>query len=211
MLALSRHLPGQLRNQEKRIWGDGWTSSHTPTLLQGKTVGIFGVGLIAEALAPKCKALGMRVVGISRTPRDLAGFDEIRPRDQLLDIVPQLDYLLALLPGSPDNNQAVSAGVFAAMKPSAFFINVARGSVVDEDALIDALQTGRIAGAALDVFAREPLPADSPLWGMENVIITPHRAGLSDVYTDLAMPIIEENIRRFLAGDIAHMINVINH
>lgn len=208
MLALSRHLAGQVRNQDRRIWGDGWTTSHTPTLLQGKTVGILGVGLIAEALAPKCKAFGMTVIGVSRR-RDVPGFDEMHAREELLDVVPRFDYLVALVPGSPENNRIVDADVFAAMKPSAHFLNVARGSVVDEEALIEALQTGRIAGAALDVFAKEPLPQDSPLWSMENVLITPHRAGLSDVYTELSMPIIEENIRRFLAGDLDNMINLI--
>ena len=100
--------------------------------------------------------------------------------------------------------------VFAAMKPTSYLVNLARGGIVDEEALVDALRKGRIAGAALDVFQKEPLPANHPLWSFENVIITTHQGGFCDVYVDLALPIIEHNMRCFLAGDVTKMINVVS-
>jgi phosphoglycerate dehydrogenase-like enzyme len=101
----------------------------------------------------------------------------------------------------------VNAAVLAAMKPSAFLINVARGNVVDELALIETLRARRIAGAGLDVFATEPLPATSPLWGLDNVIVTPHVGGLSDIYAEQALPYLVHNVRAYLAGNVAGMQN----
>jgi phosphoglycerate dehydrogenase-like enzyme len=204
MLALSRDLPRVLRNQARQAW-----ERFPARLLQDKTAGIFGIGVIAEALAPKCKALGMRVVGISSTPRAVPGFDRIFPREALTEAVRELDYLILLTPHSPATHGIVDAKLLAAMKPTSHLINLARGGVVDEAALIEALEAKRIAGAALDVFAEEPLPPGHPLWRMEQVIVTPHLGGFCDVYVDHALPIVEENIRRFLAGDRANMINVV--
>jgi len=121
--------------------------------------------------------------------------------------VPELDYLVLLTPYSPATHNIVDARVLAAMKPTAYLINLARGGVVDEDALVEALRTGRLAGAGLDVFNQEPLPPDHPFWAFENVIITTHQGGFCDTYVDLAMPIIEHNMRCFLAGDVKAMIN----
>jgi phosphoglycerate dehydrogenase-like enzyme len=203
MLALSRNLPGALRAQGERQWRR-WPAK----LLHNKTVGILGVGLIGEALAPKCKAMGMTVIGISSAPRAVAGFDRMHPVSELLRVVPELDYLVLLTPYSPATHNIVDAGVFAAMKPAAYLVNVARGGVVDEDALVEALRAGRLAGAGLDVFNQEPLPPDHPFWAFENVIITTHQGGFCDTYVDLAMPIIEHNMRCFLAGDVNAMINL---
>ena len=119
-----------------------------------------------------------------------------------------LDYLVLLTPYSPATHHMIDAKVFAAMKPTSYFINVARGGVVDEDALIEALRDKKIAGAALDVFNQEPLPADHPLWDFKNVIITTHQGGFCDTYVDLAMPILEHNMRCFLKGDLKGMMNV---
>jgi phosphoglycerate dehydrogenase-like enzyme len=102
----------------------------------------------------------------------------------------------------------IDAKVFAAMKPGAYFVNLARGGVVDEDALIGALRSGRIGGAALDVFNTEPLPSDNPLWTFKNVIISTHQGGFCDTYPDLAMPILEHNVRCFLKNDLKSMMNV---
>jgi phosphoglycerate dehydrogenase-like enzyme len=203
MLALSRNLPGALRAQGERQWRR-WPAK----LLHNKTVGILGVGLIAEALAPKCKAMGMTVIGISSAPRAVAGFDRMHPVSELHRVVPELDYLVLLTPYSPATHNIVDARVLAAMKPTAYLVNVARGGVVDEDALLEALRAGRLAGAGLDVFNQEPLPPDHPFWAFENVIITTHQGGFCDTYVDLAMPIIEHNMRCFLAGDINAMINL---
>jgi D-2-hydroxyacid dehydrogenase (NADP+) len=203
MLALSRDLPGAVRAQDQHQW-KRWPAK----LLHDKTVGILGIGVIAEALAPKCKAMGMTVVGITSSPRKVAGFDRVHPMAELLKVLPELDYLALLTPYSPATHHMIGATVFAAMKPSSYFINVARGGVVDEDALVEALREKKIAGAALDVFAQEPLPADHPFWDFKNVIITTHQGGFCDTYVDLAMPILEHNMRCFLKGDFKGMMNV---
>src|ERR1700730_4446715 len=204
MLGLSRNLPRVVRNQDRHRW-ERWPAR----LLDGKTVGILGIGAIAQELAPKCKALGMTVVGISSSTRALGGFDRTYRRDELVAAVADLDYLVVLTPYTPETRNIVGAAVFSAMKPTSYFINVARGGVVDEDALIKALENGQIAGAALDVFNEEPLPENHPFWSIGNVIVTPHLGGYFDEYANRALPKIEENIRKFLAGDIANMINVV--
>ncbi len=204
MLALARNLPRSVRNQ-----GAGRWERFPVTLLNGGTVGILGVGVIAEELAPRCKALGMKVIGITSGERELPGFDAMRGKDELMQVVPDLDYLVLLTPYTAETHHIVDARVLAAMKPSAFLVNVARGGVVDEPALVEALRSGAIAGAALDVFAEEPLPGDHPFYAMENVIVTPHMAGFHIGYATEALPVVEENIHRFLAGDVDHMINVV--
>jgi len=204
MLALSRRLPDSVRYQDKRSW-----TRWPPRLIDGKTVGIYGVGLIAEALAPRCQALGMTVVGFTSTKRALPGFDTMRLRSELIAVAKELDYLVLLVPYSEETRHSIDARVFAAMKPTSYLINLARGGIVDEDALIHALESGQIAGAALDVFQEEPLPADHPLWTTKNVIITPHLGGFCDVYAERALPTIEHNMECFLRGDIDGMVNVV--
>jgi phosphoglycerate dehydrogenase-like enzyme len=202
MLALSRDFPRIVHGQDDRAW-QRWPA----TLLHNKTAGILGVGLIAEALAPRCKALGMTVIGISETPREVPGIDRIFARSDLDEAVAGIDYLIVLVPYMPATDGLVNEATFRAMKPSAYLINIARGGVVDEDALVAALQAGEIAGAALDTFVEEPLPPGHPLWRTPNTIITPHIGGFCDVYPDLALPQFETNLRCFLAGETASMIN----
>jgi len=204
ILALSRHLPRAVRSQDAGRW-----DRFPVELAKGKTVGILGVGAIAAELAPRCQALGMTVIGITSAPRSVAGFDRMVPRGELLDIVGTLDHLVLLIPHTNETHGIVDAAVLGRMKPSAFLINVARGGIVDQPALVEALQARRIAGAALDVFAEEPLPDGDPLWKMPNVLITPHMAGFHAGYPDEALPIVIENIRHFLAGDIDGMINMV--
>ena len=180
-------------------------------LLHDKTVGIFGIGQIAEALAPKCKAFGMRVVGVSSTPRNIAGFDRMHRREELAQVVGDFDFLVLLTPLTAATRNSIDAKIFAAMKPTSFLINLARGGVVDEPALIEALNNKRIAAAALDVFSHEPLPVDHPFWSMPNVIITTHQGGFCDVYIDYALPTVETNMACFLKGDFSGMINVVAH
>src|SRR4029078_1075880 len=175
----------------------------------GKTVGVLGVGLIAEYLAPICKALHMTVIGISGSPREAKGFDRMAHRDDFVKVVPELDFLVALAPLTAETRGIVGARVFAAMKPTAYLVNVARGGVVDEPALIASLESGEIAGAALDVFAQEPLPASSPLWRTKNVTIFSHLGGYSQGYEDRAMPTIAGNMAKFLSGDFKSMINIV--
>jgi phosphoglycerate dehydrogenase-like enzyme len=206
MLALARQLPRAVRNQSRRAW-----ERFPAGVLNGKTVGIFGVGAIATELAPRCKAFGMTVVGITSARRELPGFDRMVSRDGLVEAVRELDYLVLLTPYTKQTHRIVNAAVLGAMKRSAFLVNLARGGVVDEPALVDALRQGRIAGAALDVFEKEPLPAEHPLWEAQNVIITPHLGGFHDEYANKALPLIEHNLRSFLAGDAGAMLNVVPH
>ena len=204
MLALARDLPRAMRNRGARKW-----ERYPSRLLKRKTVGIFGVGAIARSLAPKCKSFGMTVVGITSAPRSMEGFDRMAHRGELEKIVCELDFLVLLTPYTPQTHGMVGAKVLAAMKPSAYLVNLARGGIVDEEALARALREKRLAGAALDVFANEPLPEDHPFWSMDNVIVTPHLGGFHDQYAEEALPTVVENFRKFLAGDIEHMVNVV--
>jgi D-2-hydroxyacid dehydrogenase (NADP+) len=206
MLALARDLPRALRAQASREW-----ARFPARLLHNKTVGVFGIGAIAKELAPKCKAFGMRTIGISSAPRAVAGFDRMHGRDELVDVVRELDFFVLLTPLTERTRDSIDAKVLAVMKPTSFLVNLARGGVVDEAALVEALKSERIAGAALDVFNEEPLPSDHPFWSMENVIITTHQGGFCDVYIDYALPTVEANMQYFLNGDIGGMINVVPH
>jgi D-2-hydroxyacid dehydrogenase (NADP+) len=203
MLALSRDFPRMLANQREKRW-ERWGQP----LLEGKTVVIVGVGAISEALAARCKPLGLKVVGVT-SRRSVDHFDELHPRQRLNETVSTADFLVLLVPYSPETHHMIDASVIAAMKPSAYLINVARGGVVDEGALIEALQTRRLAGAGLDVFAQEPLPYSSPLWTLDNVIITPHVGGMSDIYAEQILPLLVHNVRAYVAGDRAAMLNLI--
>jgi len=203
MMALSRDFPRMLANQRNRRW-QRWGQR----LLAGKTLLIVGVGAIGEALAARCKPLGLKVVGItSRSSVD--HFDELHPRQRLGEAVAGADFLVLLVPYSPETHHLIDASVLAAMKPTAYLINVARGGVVDEKALIEALRTRQIAGAGLDVFAQEPLSETSPLWDLDDVIITPHIGGMSDIYAEQILPMLLHNLRAFAAGDRAAMLNVV--
>jgi phosphoglycerate dehydrogenase-like enzyme len=206
MLALARDIPRAVRAQDNREW-----ARFPARLLHNKTVGVFGIGAIAEELAPKCKAFGMRTIGVSSAPRAVAAFDRMHGRDDLVTVVGEFDFFVLLTPLTEKTRNSIDANMFAAMKPTSFLVNLARGGVVDEPALIDALKSGRIGGAALDVFNEEPLPHDHPFWAMENVIITTHQGGFCDVYIDYALPTVEANMRCFLSGDIGGMINVVPH
>jgi D-2-hydroxyacid dehydrogenase (NADP+) len=205
MLALARDLPRAMRQRSARKW-----ERYPSQLLKGKTVGIFGVGAIARSLAPKCKSFGMTVIGITSAVRGMEGFDRMVRRDDLEEAVRTLDFLVLLTPYTPQTHGIVGAKVLAAMKSSAYLVNLARGGIVDEEALVRALREKRLAGAALDVFATEPLPGEHPLWDMDSVIVTPHLGGFHDQYAQEALPTVVENFRKFLAGDTDNMINVVN-
>ena len=204
MLALSRNVGQIVRNQDAHVW-----DRIAPRVLAGRTAVILGVGAISEHVAGVCKALGMCTIGLSRTPRDIEGFDEVRPREDLLVAAGEADFLIALLPLSAETRNIIGDEVFSAMKPTACLINIARGGIVDEAALARALDEGRIAGAGLDVFAETPLPASNSLWGRKNVFITPFVGGQSDRYEENALTIVEPNLRCFLDGRPDEMINLV--
>jgi len=204
MLSLNRNFPKTIENQKNHVW-DRWE----PRVLYKKTVGLLGVGMIAEDMAKRCKAFDMKVVGISNSSRAVENVDEMRGRDNLAKAVEDLDYLIVLAPMTPENKNLIDAKILAAMKPSAYLVNIARGGILDDAAIMEALKSGSLAGAALDVFEQEPLPSDSPFWDVPNLIITPHNAGMSETYAEQAMPIIEANLRAFLAGKPEDMVNAV--
>jgi phosphoglycerate dehydrogenase-like enzyme len=206
MLNLARNYPRMFDNQRRRVW-ERWTQ----TRLCGKTVTIVGVGVVAESLAPRCQAFGMTVLGVTRTPRTVGGFDRLFDYGQVVQAAAAADFLIVLAPYSAQTDSLINATVLAAMKPSAILINLARGGLCDENALIDALRMKRIAGAGLDVFRTEPLPADSPFWDLDNVSITAHCSGSSDDNLALTWPIIETNMRCFLGNRCAEMVNLVPH
>jgi D-2-hydroxyacid dehydrogenase (NADP+) len=206
MLALARDFPRMQRNQAAGVW-ERWPQP----LLWGKSIVIVGVGAIAEALAPRCKSFGMNVYGVSNSPRVPPGFDAVYARDELSHAAARADFLVLLVPYSTQTDNLIDARVIAALKPSAFLINAARGGVLDEQALLEALDSGRIAGAGLDVFRRQPLPADDPLWRAAHVVITPLIGGMSDIYLEQAYPIVQTNLQCFLAGRFGAMLNVVPH
>jgi len=153
----------------------------------------------------------MRVVGVTSAPRKIAGFDRMHRREELAQVVGDFDFLVLLTPLTAATRNCIDTKIFAAMKPTSYLINLARGGVVDEPALVEALNDKRLAGAALDVFSQEPLPVDHPFWSMPNVIITTHQGGFCDVYIDYALPTVETNMACFLKGDFNGMINVVAH
>ncbi len=204
MLSLARDMPASARAQVRSEW-TRWPAR----LLDGKTVGMLGVGVISEHLAPILKSLNMTVIGISSGVRPAPGFDRMVKRDDLLQVAGELDFLVAMTPLTPETRHIVGEKLLAAMKPTAYLVNMARGGVVDEPALMKALEAGEIAGAALDVYAEEPLPANSPLWKTKNLTVFPHLGGYSEGYEERAMPTIERNMRCFLDNNLKSMINIV--
>ncbi|MBD0381133.1 D-2-hydroxyacid dehydrogenase [Paenibacillus sedimenti] len=191
--------------QQEQVW------DHLVTFgeLHGKTIGIVGAGAIGEAVAHKAKAFDMHVIGLNRSGSPKPAFDVIVSGEEGLQLLlSQSDFVVLLLPSTSKTQRFVTKEHLALMKSGAFLINLARGDVIDEKALIEALQNGKLAGAALDVFEQEPLPTSSPLWRMNNVIVTPHIAGSSVHYTERASAIVYHNIRAMLEG--GDMMNVVN-
>jgi phosphoglycerate dehydrogenase-like enzyme len=206
MFVLSRNLIVQMHSQDKHQWG------RIPArLLHGKTVGIFGIGAIGDAMAQKCKALGMSVIGVDPVPSRNPAIDRMLDWNTGVAALPEMDHVVLLMPSNEKTRGIVNADFIGRMKRTAYLVNVARGAIIDDAALLDALRNNRIAGAYLDAFAKEPLPADHPYWTLPNVLITPHNAGNFDEYEHYAWPIIEENMKKFLTGDCDHMINRVPH
>jgi phosphoglycerate dehydrogenase-like enzyme len=204
MMAISRDAVRAVGDQKAHFWERRlWSTLH------GKTAAIAGTGVVGGAIAELLKALGMHVIGVTRTPRPAAGFDEMIATEHIVEAARRADYLINMLPASADNIEIFDTAVFAAMKPTAYYISAGRGQTVDEAALLAVLRERRIAGAALEVFHKEPLPADSPFWDLSNVFITPHIGGYVIEYEDFIMPLIVDNMRLFLAGRQGEMQNIV--
>lgn len=216
ILAFRWRLRQMLQFQAQSKWPKGRWDLFSRPELRGSTLGIVGYGAIGRELGRQGQALGMRVLAVNRSGqrRPFQGFQipgvgdpearipaEIYPVERLHNMLPRCDYVVLLAPLTPETRHLFDAEVFASMQPNAFFLNLSRGGLVDEAALIEALRQDHIAGAGLDVFEEEPLPADSPLWQNENVIISPHVSGFSPKYDDRASDLFAENLRRYLAGE----------
>lgn len=206
MMSLARDFPRMVHNQQTATW-QRWPQP----LLHDKTVAIVGVGTISRELAHRCKVFGMRVVGVSDAVRAADHYDAIRPRSALAAVAADCDFMVLLVPYSPDTHHLVDARILAALRRGAFLVNIARGPVVDEDALVAALRAGTLAGAGLDVFDTEPLPPTNPLWSLPNVIVTPHIGGMSDCYARQLMPLVLHNVGAWLAGDRSALRNQVAH
>lgn len=203
ILAVFRRLPEARDNQHKKVWrGMLGDLTQREDELGGKTVLIVGMGRIGSHLAKLAKAFDMKVIGIRRDPTAGAnGADEIHGMGDLVTLVPQADIVALTCALTPETTGLMSAAAFAAMKPSSVFVNVARGKVADEAALIATMEGNKIWAAALDVTAEEPLPAASPLWTMPNVFVTPHTAGETRAYEDNVIDILIENLDRLWRGE----------
>jgi phosphoglycerate dehydrogenase-like enzyme len=194
MLAFSRQLPAALSAMHGRQW-----QRPQLTELHGATCLILGLGHIGVEIAQRAKAFGMRVIGIRRTRRPAPGcVDEVRELGELDQLLPQADHLVVALPGTPHTHHLLDARRLALMKPQAYLYNVGRGSVIDEAAMVAALQAGRLAGAGLDVFETEPLPPQSPLWALPNVIITAHNSSSSPHWPQRLGALFVENLQAYL-------------
>lgn len=177
MLMLARNFPRWLRAQNERRW-DPMRSPDFPRDLVGQTMVVLGLGSIGGEIARLARVLGLKVIGIRRSPqRDGDPVDELHPPQQLSTLLPRADWLVIASPLTPETRGLIDAAMLARLPRGAHLINIARGEIVDETALADALREGRLGGAYLDAFEKEPLPADSPLWDLNNVVISPHNSG----------------------------------
>jgi phosphoglycerate dehydrogenase-like enzyme len=202
-LALSRRLPEARDNQAKRVWrGMIGDLTRREDELAGKTLIIVGLGQIGGRLAQLAKAFDMRVIGIRRDPRAGAGHaDAVHGMSELKALLPQADVVALTCPLTAETEKLIDADALGRMKPSAYLVNAARGRVVDEPALVHALDKRQIKGAAIDVTVEEPLAADSPLWAMDHVLITPHTAGETCRYEENVLAIMRENLERLWRGE----------
>jgi phosphoglycerate dehydrogenase-like enzyme len=203
ILALSRRLPEARDNQAKRVWrGMIGDLSRREDELGGKTLLVVGLGQIGGRLAQLAKAFDMRVVGLRRDPAAGRGAaDAVHAMDEFKSLLPEADFVALTCPLTKETEKLVDADAFAQMKPSAYLVNVARGRVVDEAALVEAFAARRIAGAGIDVTVEEPLAPNSPLWGMEHVLLTPHTAGETRRYEDNVIEILRDNLVRLRRGE----------
>ncbi len=204
LLALAKKLPQAMRCQAKRVWSQQqlWEHRPRPREVAGATLAVIGLGSIGAETARLASALGMRVLAVREHPERGRGFAaEVFGYDQLARVLGQADYVLLAAPLTPRTCGLMNAERLRQMKPDAYLINVGRGALVDEPALIQTLRQRKLAGAALDVFSAEPLPSDSPLWDLDNVLITPHTAAVTDRLWARHYELLSDNLRRFLGGE----------
>jgi phosphoglycerate dehydrogenase-like enzyme len=208
MLQHAKELDHLRADKAGKVWRQGAVGT-----LENKTLSVVGMGSIGRAISGRARPFGMRVVGVKRTVReddeawDYA--DELYPTTELRTALGEADYVAVTLPGTLETRRLLDAEAIAAIRQGAYFVNVGRGSVVDEVALVDALQSGHLSGAALDVFEVEPLPEESPLWELDNVIVSAHTTDVVPALINAAQTdLFCENLRRYLAGE--ELLNVLD-
>jgi phosphoglycerate dehydrogenase-like enzyme len=202
IFALAKKIPAATRFQHERVWGQDAIWRLRPRELEGATLGLVGLGSIGRNVAKNASALGMRVIAVREHPdrEKPPGVHEVLSSSKLPELLSESDYVVLSVPLTPETTGMIGRPELAAMKADASLVNVGRGPLVDERALADALRQRKIGGAALDVFDQEPLPSDSPLWNLENLLITPHTAGMSDHMWERHYSLFRENLRRYLSG-----------
>jgi len=203
ILALARNFPDSVRFQDQAAWGQQqlWDMPQHFSEINGRILLVVGFGSIGKELARRAKAFDMRVWGVTRSGRgDTALAERIVPASQLGDVLPHADYVVLAAPETPETRQLMNAAQFARMKKGARFLNIGRGSLVDEAALIEALRGGRLAGAALDVTSVEPLPAGNPLWKAPNLFLTPHTSAISERLWERETQLLMDLLERWFDG-----------
>jgi len=204
IFALAKRIPDAVRLQQKHSWGQKeiWESRPHPRELAGATLGLIGLGAIGRGVARSASSLGMKVIAAREHPEKEmpAGVMQVFSLLQIDELLALADYVVLCAPVTPSTQGLMNGARIAEMKPEACLINVGRGPLIDEPALVEALRTHKIGGAALDVFTKEPLPPDSPLWDLDNLLITPHTAGLTEKIWERQYALYTENLRRFFAG-----------
>jgi phosphoglycerate dehydrogenase-like enzyme len=203
IFALAKKIPQSAILQQKHIWGQQILWDEQPRIREvaGASLGIVGLGSIGRAVVKSAKALGMRVIAVREHPeKGSEGADQVVPPSQIDEVFRQADYIVLAAPVTATTTPIANAERIALMKTTSCLINVGRGPLVDEPALMQALVDKKIGGAALDVFPQEPLPADSPLWSVPNLLLTPHTAALTDKLWERHYTLFSNNLRRYLAG-----------
>lgn len=205
IFALAKKIPQAVRLQQKHEWGQEtiWSKPPRPREVAEATLGLVGLGSIGQLVAKKASALGMRVVAVREhlKKKKPEGVDTVFASSAINELLAQSDFVVVAAPLTSETRGLMNAERIAAMKPQSYLINVGRGPLVDEAALAVALRSRRIAGAALDVFNQEPLPAESPLWDLDNLIITPHTASMTEKLWQRHFQLFLQNLRRYLAGE----------
>lgn len=204
VLALAKRLPYAVDAQRERRWSQNeFSGERLPWLLKGRTLGLVGVGTIGSEIAQRASAFGMRVLGLRRRADRGAvlGIERVLPASELAALLEATDVLVVAAPLTSETQNLIGADQIARMKRGSILVNVGRARIVDHAALIGALHAGHLAGAALDVFAQEPLPPDDPLWALPNVIITPHTSGFRAGHWDDVVELFADNLQRFEQGE----------
>jgi phosphoglycerate dehydrogenase-like enzyme len=201
MLAHTQSIRRIVQQQEERRW-----EQFEPALLSRKTAGVIGLGSIGREIARRCAAFGMRVIGVNRSGAPVAEVERTYAVAEIEQFLPECDFLISVVPQTGESTDLLNAERLALLKPTAFYVNIGRGNIVDLDALGAALSSGWLAGAALDVFPTEPLPADHPIWSTPNVTVTPHISGVNR--PEDVTGVFLDNLRRYINGE--PLINVVD-